>query len=72
LRGINQYSNKVDPELLDYAQDMDLLQRYAEGRTTKGKLSLDWIEAKYGRDSDIYQRISKGAYGVQLLPFPPF
>ncbi|MGQ0864207.1 GNAT family N-acetyltransferase [Acinetobacter baumannii] len=63
LRGINQYSNKVDPELLDYAQDMDLLQRYAEGRTTKGKLSLDWIEAKYGRDSDIYQRISKGAYG---------
>ncbi|MGG6486485.1 UNVERIFIED_CONTAM: GNAT family N-acetyltransferase [Acinetobacter baumannii] len=63
LRGVNQYSNKVDPELLDYAQDMDLLQRYAEGRTTKGKLSLDWIEAKYGRDSDIYQSISKGAYG---------
>lgn len=63
LRGINQYSNKVDPELLDYSQDMDLLQRYAEGRTTKGKLSLDWIEAKYGRDSDIYQSISKGAYG---------
>lgn len=63
LRGINQYSNKVDPELLDYAQDMDLLQRYAEGRTTKGKLSLDWIEAKYGRDSNIYQSISKGAYG---------
>ncbi|MBZ6534043.1 GNAT family N-acetyltransferase [Acinetobacter seifertii] len=63
LRGINQFSNKVDPELLDYAQDMDLLQRYAEGRTTKGKLSLDWIEAKYGRDSDIYQSISKGAYG---------
>ena len=63
LLGINQYSNKVDPELLDYAQDMDLLQRYAEGRTTKGKLSLDWIEAKYGSDSDIYQSISKGAYG---------
>ncbi|WP_284118434.1 GNAT family N-acetyltransferase [Acinetobacter seifertii] len=63
LRGINQYSNKVNPELLDYAQDMDLLQRYAEGRTTKGKLSLDWIEAKYRRDSDIYQNISKGAYG---------
>ncbi|KCX93072.1 hypothetical protein J568_2046 [Acinetobacter baumannii 6112] len=63
LRGVNQYSNKVDPELLDYSQDMDLLQRYAEGRTTKGKLSLDWIEAKYGRDSDIYQSISKGAYG---------
>lgn len=63
LRGINQYSNQVDPELLDYSQDMDLLQRYAEGRTTKGKLSLDWIEAKYGRDSDIYQTISKGAYG---------
>ncbi|TPU61322.1 GNAT family N-acetyltransferase [Acinetobacter baumannii] len=63
LRGINQYSNQVDPELLDYSQDMDLLQRYAEGRTTKGKLSLDWIEAKYGRDSDIYQSISKGAYG---------
>ncbi len=63
LRGINQYSNKVDPELLEYSQDMDLLQRYAEGRTTKGKLSLDWIEAKYGRDSDIYQSISKGAYG---------
>lgn len=63
LRGINQYSNKVDPELLDYSHDMDLLQRYAEGRTTKGKLSLDWIEAKYGRDSDIYQSISKGAYG---------
>ncbi|HED9596933.1 TPA: GNAT family N-acetyltransferase [Acinetobacter baumannii] len=63
LRGIKQYSNKVDPELLDYSQDMDLLQRYAEGRTTKGKLSLDWIEAKYGRDNDIYQNISKGAYG---------
>ncbi|MEW0951240.1 GNAT family N-acetyltransferase [Acinetobacter baumannii] len=63
LRGINQYSNKVDSELLDYSHDMDLLQRYAEGRTTKGKLSLDWIEAKYGRDSDIYQSISKGAYG---------
>ncbi|EXE99373.1 hypothetical protein J595_03470 [Acinetobacter sp. 1592897] len=63
LRGVNQYSNQVDPELLDYAQDMDLLQRYAEGRTTKGKLSLDWIEAKYGRDSNIYQSISKGAYG---------
>lgn len=63
LRGVNQYSNQVDPELLDYSQDMDLLQRFAEGRTTKGKLSLDWIEAKYGRDSDIYQSISKGAYG---------
>ncbi|MBF9261636.1 GNAT family N-acetyltransferase [Acinetobacter baumannii] len=63
LRGVNQYSNQVDPELLDYSQDMDLLQRYAEGRITKGKLSLDWIEAKYGRDSDIYQSISKGAYG---------
>lgn len=63
LRGVNQYSNQVDPELLDYSQDMDLLHRYAEGRTTKGKLSLDWIEAKYGRDSDIYQSISKGAYG---------
>ncbi|EHU1602088.1 GNAT family N-acetyltransferase [Acinetobacter baumannii] len=63
LRGINQYSTQVDPELLDYSHDMDLLQRYAEGRTTKGKLSLDWIEAKYGRDSDIYQSISKGAYG---------
>ncbi|HHB1644102.1 TPA: GNAT family N-acetyltransferase [Acinetobacter baumannii] len=63
LRGVNQYSTQVDPELLDYSQDMDLLQRYAEGRTTKGKLSLEWIEAKYGRDSDIYQRISKGAYG---------
>ncbi|MTG92782.1 GNAT family N-acetyltransferase [Acinetobacter baumannii] len=63
LRGVNQYSNQVDPELLGYSQDMDLLQRYAEGRTTKGKLSLDWIEAKYGRDSDIYQSISKGAYG---------
>lgn len=63
LRGVNQYSNQVDPELLDYSQDMDLLQRYAEDRTTKGKLSLDWIEAKYGRDSDIYQSISKGAYG---------
>ena len=48
LRGVNQYSTQVDPELLDYSQDMDLLQRYAEGRTTKGKLSLDWIEAKYG------------------------
>lgn len=63
LRGINQYSTQVNPELLDYSQDMDLLQRYAEGRTTKGKLSLDWIEAKYGRDSAIYQSISKGAYG---------
>ena len=63
LRGVNQYSTQVDPELLDYSQDMDLLQRYAEGRTTKGKLSLDWIEAKYGRDSAIYQNISKGAYG---------
>ncbi|EMI0561932.1 GNAT family N-acetyltransferase [Acinetobacter baumannii] len=63
LRGVNQYSTQVAPELLDYSQDMDLLQRYAEGRTTKGKLSLDWIEAKYGRDSDIYQSISKGAYG---------
>ncbi|MDN8238522.1 GNAT family N-acetyltransferase [Acinetobacter baumannii] len=63
LRGVNQYSTQVDPELLDYSQDMDLLQRYAEGRTTKGKLSLDWIEAKYGRDSDIYQGISKGAFG---------
>ncbi|HCT6226017.1 GNAT family N-acetyltransferase [Acinetobacter baumannii] len=63
LRGVNQYSTQVDPELLDYSHDMDLLQRYAEGRTTKGKLSLDWIEAKYGRDSDIYQSISKGAYG---------
>lgn len=63
LRGINQYSTQVDPELLDYSQDMGLLQRYAEGRTTKGKLSLDWIEAKYGRDSAIYQSISKGAYG---------
>ncbi|MDV7604368.1 GNAT family N-acetyltransferase [Acinetobacter baumannii] len=66
LRGVNQYSNQVDPELLDYSQDMDLLQRYAEGRTTKGKLSLDWIEAKYGRDSDIYQSISKGAYGFAM------
>ncbi|MCK0923740.1 GNAT family N-acetyltransferase [Acinetobacter pittii] len=64
LRGVNQYSTQVDPELLDYSQDMDLLQRYAEGRTTKGKLSLDWIEAKYGRDSAIYQSISKGAYGL--------
>ncbi|WOQ37680.1 GNAT family N-acetyltransferase [Acinetobacter soli] len=61
--GNKQYSNQVDAELLGYAQDMDILQQYAEGLATKGKLSLDWIEAKYGKDSEIYKRISKGAYG---------
>ncbi len=63
LIGNKQYSNQVDVELLGYAQDMDILQQYAEGLATKGKLSLDWIEAKYGKDSEIYKRISKGAYG---------
>lgn len=63
LIGNKQYSNQVDAELLGYAQDMDILQQYAEGLATKGKLSLDWIEAKYGKDSEIYKRISKGAYG---------
>lgn len=63
LFGNKQYSNQVDAELLGYAQDMDILQQYAEGLTTKGKLSLDWIEAKYGKDSEIYKQISKGAYG---------
>lgn len=63
LIGGKQYSNQVDPELLSYAQDMDILQGYAEGKVTKGKLSLDWIEAKYGKDSDVYKLISKGAYG---------
>jgi len=63
LIGNKQYSNQVDPELLDYSQDMDILQRYSEGLVTKAKLSLDWIEAKYGPDSEIFNRISKGAYG---------
>lgn len=63
LIGNKQYSNQVDPELLSYAQDMDILQGYAEGKVTKGKLSLDWIEAKYGKDSDVYRLISKGTYG---------
>ncbi len=63
LIGNKQYSNQVDAELLGYAQDMGILQQYAEGLTTKGKLSLDWIEAKYGKDSEIYKQISKGAYG---------
>lgn len=63
LIGNKQYSNQVDAELLGYAQDMDILQQYVEGLATKGKLSLDWIEAKYGKDSEIYKRISKGAYG---------
>ncbi|MEX5367399.1 GNAT family N-acetyltransferase [Acinetobacter haemolyticus] len=63
LIGSKQYSNQVDPELLSYAQDMDILQGYAEGKVTKGKLSLDWVEAKYGKDSDVYKLISKGAYG---------
>ncbi|GEM_PF-741945 len=64
LIGNKQYSNQVDAELLGYAQDMDILQQYAEGLATKGKLSLDWIETKYGKDSEIYKRVSKGAYGV--------
>lgn len=63
LIGNKQYSNQVDAELLGYAQDMDILQQYVEGLATKGKLSLDWIEAKYGKDSEIFKRISKGAYG---------
>ncbi|ENX58303.1 MULTISPECIES: hypothetical protein [Acinetobacter] len=64
LIGNKQYSNEVDPALLDYAQDMDILQRYAEGMVTKGKLALDWIEAKYGKDSEVFNQVSKGAYGV--------
>ncbi|EMT2447113.1 GNAT family N-acetyltransferase [Acinetobacter baumannii] len=63
LIGNKQYSNQVDPELLNYAQDMDILQGYAEGKVTKGKLSLDWIESKYGKDSEVFKLISKGAYG---------
>lgn len=63
LIGNKQYSNQVEPELLSYAQDMDVLQAYAEGKITKGKLSLDWIEAKYGKDSEVFKIISKGAYG---------
>ncbi|WP_228155383.1 GNAT family N-acetyltransferase [Acinetobacter sp. ACNIH2] len=63
LIGNKQYSNQVEPDLLDYSQDMDILQRYSEGLVTKAKLSLDWIEAKYGPDSEIFNRISKGAYG---------
>ncbi|WP_333662716.1 PBECR3 domain-containing polyvalent protein [Acinetobacter sp.] len=63
LIGNKQYSNQVEAELLEYAQDMDILQGYTEGKVTKGKLSLDWIEAKYGKDSEIFKRISKGAYG---------
>ncbi|ENU23498.1 hypothetical protein F993_01651 [Acinetobacter proteolyticus] len=64
LIGNKQYSNEVDPALLEYAQDMDILQRYAEGLVTKGKLSLDWIEAKYGKDSEVFNQVSKGAYGI--------
>lgn len=63
LIGNKQYSNQVDAELLDYSQDMDILQRYAEGLATKGKLSLEWIEAKYGADSEIVSQMPKGAYG---------
>ena len=63
LIGIKQYSNQVEPELLAYAQDMDILQAYAEGKVTKGKLSLDWIESKYGKNSEVFNLISKGAYG---------
>lgn len=63
LIGNKQYSNQVDAELLDYSQDMDILQRYAEGLATKGKLSLEWIEAKYGADSEIVAQMPKGAYG---------
>ncbi len=63
LIGNKQYSNQVEPELLSYSQDMDVLQAYAEGKITKGKLSLDWIEAKYGKDSEVFKIISKGAYG---------
>ena len=63
LIGNKQYSNQVNAELLDYSQDMDILQRYAEGLATKGKLSLEWIEAKYGADSEIVAQMPKGAYG---------
>lgn len=63
LIGNKQYSNQVDAELLDYSQDMDILQRYAEGLATKGKLSLEWIEAKYGAESEIVAQMPKGAYG---------
>lgn len=63
LIGNKQYSNQVDAELFDYSQEMDLLQQFDLGLTTKAKLSLDWIEAKYGRESEIYKSISKGAYG---------
>lgn len=63
LIGNKQYSNQVDAELLDYSQDMDILQRYAEGLATKGKLSLEWIEAKYGAGSEIVVQMPKGAYG---------
>lgn len=63
LIGNKQYSNQVDAALLDYSQDMDILQRYAEGLATKGKLSLEWIEAKYGADSEIVSQMPKGAYG---------
>ncbi|MCH7333487.1 GNAT family N-acetyltransferase [Acinetobacter modestus] len=64
LIGNKQFSNQVDASLLEYAQDMDILQRYSEGLVTKGKLSLDWIEAKYGKDSEVFNKVSKGAYGI--------
>ncbi|MCM1958176.1 GNAT family N-acetyltransferase [Acinetobacter modestus] len=64
LIGNKQLSNQVDASLLEYAQDMDILQRYSEGLVTKGKLSLDWIEAKYGKDSEVFNKVSKGAYGI--------
>ncbi|MFW1952213.1 GNAT family N-acetyltransferase [Acinetobacter beijerinckii] len=64
LIGNKQFSNQVDPALFEYAQEMDVLQRYAEGLVTKGKLSLDWIEAKYGKDSDVFKQVSKGTYGI--------
>lgn len=63
LIGNTQYSNQADGDFLQSMQDMDLLQKYAEGLTTKAKLSLDWIEAKYGAESLVFQQISKGAYG---------
>ncbi|MFU8927750.1 GNAT family N-acetyltransferase [Acinetobacter puyangensis] len=66
LSGVKQYSTRADAELILYAQDMDLLQQFNEGQLAKAKLSLDWIESKYGKDSPIYLAVSKGRYGLAM------
>lgn len=67
LSGAKFYSRYADPELYMSAEDYGLATGYIEEFPDNGKLNLEWLEAKYGKDSEIYKAVGKtGQYGLAM------